>query len=207
VVIVVSDHGAKRMDGGFCVNEWLRREGYLSLTASPQGMTPFEKCSVDWSKTVAWGSGGYYGRIFLNVQGREPQGVVPPQDFERVRDELARKLEATPDHTGKPMGTKCLVPQRVYRECRNIQPDLIVYFGDLYWRAVGSLGHGSIYTFSNDTGPDDANHAEHGMMIVHDPRSRRRGPVRGHQLMDIAPTILRAFDLPIPSDMRGKPIV
>ena len=29
-VMVVSDHGVKKMDGGICINEWLRREGYLS---------------------------------------------------------------------------------------------------------------------------------------------------------------------------------
>ena len=34
-VLVVSDHGAKRMDGGICVNEWLRREGYLVLLEEP----------------------------------------------------------------------------------------------------------------------------------------------------------------------------
>ena len=47
------------------------------------------------------------------------------------------------------------------------------------------MGHGSIYTFSNDTGPDDANHAEHGMFIVYDPKQHEQGvswrpPVDGH---------------------------
>jgi predicted AlkP superfamily phosphohydrolase/phosphomutase len=205
-VLVVSDHGAKRMDGGFCLNEWLWKEGYLALNAPPQGVTPFEKCAVDWSKTTAWGAGGYYGRLFINTQGREPYGKVPAADFEKVRDEIAARLEAMPDHTGKPMGTKCLVPQRVYKECKNIPPDLIVYFGDLYWRSVGSMGHGSVYTFSNDTGPDDANHAEHGMFILSNPKATARGPLVGRQLMDIAPTILHAFGQPIPADMRGRVI-
>jgi len=205
-VIVVSDHGAKRMDGGFCLNEWLWKEGYLVLTTPPQGVTPFEKCAVDWSKTTAWGAGGYYGRLFINVQGREPYGRVPAADFEKVRNEIAARLEAMPDHTGKPMGTKCLRPQDVYRECKNIPPDLIVYFGNLYWRSVGSMGHGSVYTFSNDTGPDDANHAEHGMVIVHDPRQKQGREVVGRQLMDIAPTVLHAFGMPAPADMRGTVI-
>lgn len=205
-VIIVSDHGARRMDGGFCLNEWLWREGYLALKTPAQGVTPFEKCAVDWSKTVAWGAGGYYGRLFLNVQGREPFGVVPAADFERVRDEIAAHLEATPDHTGKPMATRCLRPQQVYKACRNIPPDLLVYFGDLYWRSVGSMGHGSPYTFSNDTGPDDANHAEHGIIVVHDPQNRQRGEIKGRQLMDVAPTILRLFGLPAPDDMRGSAI-
>jgi len=205
-VLVVSDHGAKRMDGGLCLNEWLWQQGYLTLKTPPQGVTPFEKCAVDWSKTIAWGAGGYYGRLFLNVQGREAQGVVPAADFEKVRAEIAAKLEAMCDHTGKPMGTKCLIPQHVYKECRNIPPDLIVYFGNLYWRSVGSMGHGSPYTFSNDTGPDDANHAEHGLFILYDPKQTRRGELVGHQLMDVAPTILQAFGMAIPADMQGRVI-
>ncbi|MGD8623411.1 MAG: alkaline phosphatase family protein, partial [Anaerolineae bacterium] len=75
-VLVVSDHGAKAMAGGICFNEWLKREGYLVLEYQPEGIVPLEKCEVDWSRTLAWGSGGYYARLFLNVKGREPEGVI-----------------------------------------------------------------------------------------------------------------------------------
>ncbi len=83
-VLVVSDHGVKRMDGGICVNEWLWREGWLSLRSTPpEGqITPFEQLDVDWSRTRAWGTGGYAGRVFLNVAGREPQGIVPQEAYE-----------------------------------------------------------------------------------------------------------------------------
>jgi predicted AlkP superfamily phosphohydrolase/phosphomutase len=69
IVMVVSDHGAQAMEGGFVVNEWLRREGWLALLDEPryEGIVPFEKVEVDWKKTTAWGAGGYYARIFLNV--------------------------------------------------------------------------------------------------------------------------------------------
>ena len=68
-VLVVSDHGAKPMVGGICFNEWLKQEGYLVLEHQPAGIVPLEKCEVDWSRTQAWGSGGYYARLFLNVKG------------------------------------------------------------------------------------------------------------------------------------------
>ena len=45
-------------------------------------------------------------------------------------------------------------------QVRGVAPDLLVYFDNLGWRSVGSFGHGDVYTFENDTGPDDANHAE-----------------------------------------------
>ncbi|MCD6289422.1 MAG: alkaline phosphatase family protein, partial [Anaerolineae bacterium] len=100
-IIVVSDHGAQRMDGGFCVNEWLVQEGYLVLKRKPAGIVMLEQCEVDWSRTRAWASGGYYGRIFLNVKDREPQGIIPMSRYEEERNILKEKLEATADHLGR----------------------------------------------------------------------------------------------------------
>src|SRR5207249_3852127 len=62
LVLVVSDHGAKKMDGGICFNEWLMREGYLTLATRPSKPTPIGQTAIDWTKTRAWGDGGYYGR-------------------------------------------------------------------------------------------------------------------------------------------------
>ena len=47
VVFVVSDHGAKRMEGGIRVNEWLRREGLLATVAEPQGISSLNDVGVD----------------------------------------------------------------------------------------------------------------------------------------------------------------
>jgi predicted AlkP superfamily phosphohydrolase/phosphomutase len=207
VVLVVSDHGAKHMEGGICINEWLRREGYLTLKEEPQEIVPLEKVEIDWGRTVAWGAGGYYGRLFLNVQGREPEGCIPAEDYERVRDEIAHKLTQITDEDGVNIGTLAYKPQDVYLQCRNIAPDLMVYFGNLDWRSVGSLGHGDIRTRENDIGPDDANHAQQGIFIMYDSRQSGRGRIEGLQIMDVAPTVLDLLGQPIPGDMQGKAIV
>ncbi|MDX2078330.1 MAG: alkaline phosphatase family protein [bacterium] len=206
VVMVVSDHGVKRMDGGICINEWLWREGWLHFKTPPsQGkITPFEKLDVDWSKTRAWGAGGYYGRIFLNVQGREPQGVIPADDFYRVRDELATAIKGIRGADGEALTHQIIIPQEVYSQVNGIAPDLMVYFGELAWRAVGSLGHGSHYTLENDTGPDDANHDTQGMFILHDPKGRGRGCITGENLLNIAPTVLDRMGVKIPAEMQGR---
>lgn len=206
LVLIVSDHGVTRMDGGICVNEWLWREGWLCLrTPPPEGViTPFEQLDVDWSKTRAWASGGYYGRVFLNVEGREPQGCIPPQQYEQVRTELASALSSITGPDGKFVGAQVFKPEEIYSEVRNIAPDLLVYFGRLHWRSVGSMGHGGHYTLENDTGPDDANHSTTGIFVLYEPGVSGRGTVAGHQLMDIAPTILHRFGLKIPPAMQGK---
>ena len=210
VVFVLSDHGAKNMDGGICINEWLRREGYLHLKEEPSSVGPLKVDQVDWSRTMAWGSGGYYGRLFLNVRGREPEGVVAPEDYERVREEIKAKLEALPDEQGRPLNNRVFKPEDIYRECRNIPPDLIIYFDDLAWRSVGSIGSRAVYTFEYDTGPDDANHAQHGIFTMWDPR-RRNGNNGSHRLenlhlLDVAPTILDVYGLPPAQGMRGRVI-
>ncbi len=193
-VLVVSDHGAKRMDGAICVNEWLRREGYLVLKEKPSGVQKLESSSADWRRTLAWGEGGYYSRIFLNVKGREPDGVVEANAYERVRDELIEGLENLGDEQGRPIGTRVYRPEDLYPVRRNIPPDLIAIFGDLHWRSVGSIGLGSPWTRENDMGPDDANHAQHGMFISTG-LPLPPGEVSGLKLLDIAALLRRTLGL------------
>ena len=206
-VLLVSDHGGQCMDGGVAINEWLIQKGYLVLHDYPAVPTRLEALKVDWSRTTAWGSGGYYGRLFLNVKGREPQGLIEPEAYEATRAKIAAELEALPDHEGKPMGTRVLRPESLYKTVRGAAPpDLFVYFGDLRWRSVGTIGSREIYTFENDTGPDDANHAPEGMLIAAGPGIPHRGPVEKMQLMDVSPTVLKLFGLDVPADMQGRVI-
>ncbi len=206
-VLVVSDHGAKRMDGGIRVNEWLRREGLLATTREPHGTERLADVGVDWAGTTAWGDGGYYARIFLNVRGREPEGTVVPADYERVRDDLVRRLEAIPDEHGNPIGTRVYKPEDLYEQVGGVAPDLIVHFGDLLWRAVGTIGGDEgIHTFENDTGPDDANHAQQGLLIMAGP-GIEPGPRDDMHLLDVAPTVLELLGLTGPAGMRGRTLL
>jgi predicted AlkP superfamily phosphohydrolase/phosphomutase len=202
-VLVVSDHGARPLMGGICINEWLMANGYLTINHVPDTPTPLDQVEVDWSKTQVWGAGGYYARIFLNVQGREPEGTVPLADYERVRSRLAEQLETLTDPDGNPLNVKAYKPQDIYQRVRGAAPDLIVYFDDLAWRSVGSVGINSFYTRENDTGPDDANHAPFGLMIFHDPKHPKDGQkLEGSQLYDIVPTLLHRYGIEAPKGLR-----
>jgi predicted AlkP superfamily phosphohydrolase/phosphomutase len=204
-VLVVSDHGARPLLGGICINQWLLQAGYLTLKETPTEPTPLDKLEVDWSRTKAWGAGGYYGRVFLNVKGREPQGIIPLAEYEQERTALAEKLTAIAAPDGQPLNNRAFKPQQIYQKVRGIAPDLIVYFGELAWRSVGIVGGDSIYTTDNDTGPDDANHAQYGMMIFHDPTQPKGGQIlEGAQLYDILPTLLGRFGITPPIGLRGK---
>lgn len=205
-VLVVSDHGARRLDGGFCVNEWLIREGDLVLHGYPERVTPFAELSVDWDRTRAWSEGGYYARVFLNVKGREPRGIIEPRDYEKVRDDLKARLEATTDEQGRPLGTRVFRPEEVYRDVRNVAPDLIVHFGGLAWRSIGGVGYPSLHVEENDTGPDDCNHSQFGAFVLAAPGSPLQGEIQGAHLLDIAPTLLALGGYDVPPTMQGTPL-
>jgi predicted AlkP superfamily phosphohydrolase/phosphomutase len=206
VVLVVSDHGSKRMDGGICFNEWLMRAGMLALRDTPRAPTPIGRVAIDWRRTRAWGDGGYYGRCFLNVRGREPEGTVDPGDYERVRDDLVAGIAAITDEQGRPLGSRAFRPEEIYRQVRGVAPDLLVYFGDLAWRSVGAVGMGGIHTFENDTGPDEANHDWHGILVLS--TAGAAAPLTGDlgvvSIYDVAPTVLTLLGCPVPPDMIGR---
>jgi predicted AlkP superfamily phosphohydrolase/phosphomutase len=204
-VLLISDHGAKRLDGGFCVNEWLRREGYLVLKNDPPAPgTPLSKCEVDWPHTAAWAEGGYYARIFLNVRGREPQGLVEPKAFERTRGNLAHHLAEIRDDRGQPLAAVSHLPQRLYRRVEGIAPDLITIFGDLHWRAAGTLGWNALHIFENDTGPDEANHAQDGFFTWVTPRVAPNPAPQSIDILDVYPTLLQQLGFPPSGDLAGK---
>jgi predicted AlkP superfamily phosphohydrolase/phosphomutase len=203
-VMVVSDHGAKAMLGGVCINQWLINEGFLCVRDTLSGRKRIEDCSIDWPQTRVWASGGYYGRVFFNVAGREPQGVVPLNEYEAFRSEMIARIESMPGPDGKPLGNKALRPEDLYRTVNGIAPDLSVYFGGLGWRSVGAVGFDSIYTFENDTGPDDANHDFHGIFIMDDRTGRSGVEMMDLKIVDIAPTILDLLGVDVPEDMQGK---
>jgi predicted AlkP superfamily phosphohydrolase/phosphomutase len=197
-VLVTSDHGARRLDGGFCVNEWLIREKLLVLERYPDAVTPFSGLAVDWGRTRVWSEGGYYARVFFNVQGREPEGTIPAAEYETFRDEMKARLEATIP------GTLVFKPEEIYRTVRNVAPDLIVHFGGLSYRSVGGVGYPELIVVENDTGPDDCNHAQHGSFILAGPRFPAVGELSGVRLLDIAPTLLELGGYDVPSSMQGR---
>ncbi len=206
-VMVVSDHGAKRMEGSLNVNDWLIQNGYLSLKEPVSGRTRFSEDRVDWTRTKAWAWGGYYCRIFMNVAGREPEGIILPERYENERDELAAALQAIPDDTGRPMQTVVHKPQDLYTgPYVDEAPDLLVYFDDLYWRAGQDIGNETLYSFDTEIGPDDAVHDYEGIYASVAPGHVESGHRQGLHLMDVAPTVLRLLNMPVPPEMEGEAI-
>jgi predicted AlkP superfamily phosphohydrolase/phosphomutase len=188
-------------------NDWLIRHGYLVLHDRPATPTPLTADRIDWSRTRAWGEGGYYGRLFLNVRGREPRGVVDPGDVERLLRELTAAIAEIEDPAGGRLGAEARRPADLYREVRGVAPELMVYFGDLRWRAAGSVGHPVLHSADNDSGPDDCNHDWNGVFVLRDGENDLGGRhLEGLRLIDLATSMLAASGLEPAANMQGRPI-
>jgi predicted AlkP superfamily phosphohydrolase/phosphomutase len=194
ITFVLSDHGSKGMLGAFCVNEWLESLGYLKYKTRPASVVDLDEAGIDWTKTKAWGWGGYYARIFFNVKGREQNGIVEPEDLEKEKKLLAEKAMKITDDKGGKLQNMVLVPEEIYGVANGDKPDLMIYFGDLDWRSAGTVGHNSMYLSENDTGPDDSVHSMNGIFMMYNPKKDLKGrEIKGAKIADIAPTLLKMF--------------
>jgi predicted AlkP superfamily phosphohydrolase/phosphomutase len=120
---------------------------------------------------------------------------------------MKAKFEGLVDDQGESLRTKVYVPEEIYRKVNGVAPDLIVHFGELYWRSIGSVGHGRLHLQENDTGPDGCNHALYGSFILAGGKSPLRGEVQGARLLDVAPTLLELGGYEIPASMQGESLV
>jgi len=193
-VIIVSDHGAQPMMGGIRINQWLINNGYLKLKYFPDKPTPLKKDMIDWSGTAAWGEGGYFGRIFLNIEGREPHGTIPPDMSDSFLEKLTRELRQMLGPDGNSLNNRVFQAKDVYKQTNGIPPDIFVYFGNLSWRSLSEVGSNQIFTLSNDAGPDGANHAVDGIFISNFKLDVDSG-INHLDISDIAPMILKIFNI------------
>lgn len=126
-LIVMSDHGFTRFDRALHLNTWLMKEGFLTLddpkNASDEELFPH----VDWSRTQAYAVG--LNGLYLNLQGREPQGIVAPgpQADALTKKLVAKLLESKDPDTGKPMvGGVTVTHDEFHGNMLDKAPDLLV---------------------------------------------------------------------------------
>lgn len=127
LLVVMSDHGFTTWRRAFNLNSWLRDEGYLAARDPKLENDPGYFTNVDWSRTRAYGLG--LNGLYLNLQGRERDGIVPAAEREALVSELRRKLLAVIDPaTGQPAITKVYRRDEVYTmtTSADLAPDLII---------------------------------------------------------------------------------
>jgi predicted AlkP superfamily phosphohydrolase/phosphomutase len=125
-VVVMSDHGFTSWRRTFHLNRWLEENGYLAVRSQTDRAAPLFG-NIDWTRTRAYGLG--LNGLYLNVRGREAQGIVEPGARAALADEIAAKLlQAIDPKTGQPAIAKMFRSDQAFHQVLRpaIAPDLIV---------------------------------------------------------------------------------
>ena len=161
---------------------------------------------VDWSRTVAYSFGRAVGPVYVNLRGREPQGIVEPgAEYEAVRDEIAhRALAFTDPRTGKRLAKAALRREEVYHG-RHLEqaPDLILIPADETSHVFGLSDFGS-WSLFEPAYRYTAVHRPNGVLAMRGPQVPAGQKIADARLEDLAPTILYAMGVPVPADMEGR---
>lgn len=126
-LVVMSDHGFASWRRSFHLNTWLKQEGFLTLANPARADDPGFFGNVDWSRTRAYAMG--LNGLYINVRGREGEGVVAPEDRDRVVAEISARLLQTIDPaTGLPAITRVFRREDIYTDAGLFDraPDLVI---------------------------------------------------------------------------------
>lgn len=133
-VVVMSDHGFSSWRRTFNLNTWLEREGYLALSEPPApGSNARLDAHVDWSRTRAYGMG--LNGLYVNLAGREREGVVPESERAALLREIAAKLEEVVDpETDKQVIRRVFISDQAFddRGYLEIGPDAVIGYAKTY---------------------------------------------------------------------------
>ena len=220
-VLIVSDHGFHTWRKAVNLNTWLVQEGYMTLKTQGTAQPGDKKLDdlfgggefwehVDWSRTRAYAMG--LGQIYFNLRGREAAGIVSPgAEARQLADDLSARLLTMVDPDD---GTR--IVRAVYKRddvysgaYLHNASELQVGMEDGYrvsWQTtLGGSPPGIVYPnmkkWSGDHGGYDF--ATTAGVLV----SNRRIAAAAPAIVDIAPTVLKFFGVPVPGDIDGKPML
>ncbi len=204
-VLIVSDHGMDKMEQRFNLNDWLIKKGHLTLTAEAKLLTTAGPKRleygpmIDWKKTVAVASGGYQGRIYLLEKNKEKRA--------KLKRSIMQQLAKIPGARGEQLENHVFDTATLYARVDSAAPDIIVYFDNLRYGVNNDVGNVGLYSTATTVGVDDAGHAPLGSIIIRSSDLLQTGDLGTLDILQVAPTILKALDLPEYKKLRGAPLL
>ena len=200
-IIAMSDHGFANFKRQFNLNTWLRDNGYLG----PPDSTAVLR-DVDWSQTRAYGMG--INGLYINLKGRERDGIVAPGECDELIDELAAKLEAVIDTNGNQVIRKAYRTDKAYSgSATELAPDIIVGYRRGYRASWATcLGDMTKEVLLDNDSAWSADHCADASEVPGVVFANKPIAAGTPALIDMAPTVLTEFGLEVPISMQGKNI-
>ena len=207
-LLVLSDHGFAPYNRSFNLNTWLLNNGYITLKSEPNPDQSQAFANVDWSRTRAYGLG--LNGLYLNLRGREREGIVEPGRTGRCAAEGDQGQASQRARSAEQSG--CRLPEwiaparciRVHtragsRSPRRLQPRLPRRMADHSRKLPGRV-------FENNTNPWSGDHCMDYTLVPGVLLSNRPIDAANPALTDIAPTIFAEFGIPPPDGMMGHSV-
>lgn len=204
-LFVLSDHGFCGFRRGVNLNAWLHRHGYLALKAGlTEGGDYFD--GIDWTRTRAYTFG--LSGVYLNLSGREAQGIVRPEQAGALKQELKAKLAGLADDDGsiaiRDVYDSAVIYNGPYLDAA---PDLILGFSAGYRASWGAaVGRVPTAVFEDNTKCWSGDHCVDPALVPGVLFSNRKMDAPDPGIEDMAPTVLRLFGIEPPGWMEGKSI-
>ena len=144
--LILSDHGFSTFGKKVHMNHWLLENGYLQMTENGSDLS-----SVNWSRTCAYAVG--LNSIYLNVAGREGQGLVSGDEVEGLLTEIRSKLLDWKDDRTPVIQKIRLKHETFSGPYTRFGPDLVVGYASGY-RASAETGLGKVPATSLEPNTD-----------------------------------------------------
>ena len=181
-MVVASDHGFTTLDHEVHCNAWLEEEGWLSYDGDDHS-----ELGDIAEETEAYSL--IPGRFYLNLEGREPRGSVPAEEYEDRRDELKAALEDFEGPNGEAVCERVVEKEEAFGGAHDdIAPDLVAIPSHGFDLKSGFKGHETVF----GTGPRNGMHSFDNAALLIDDGATVREDV---DLLDIAPTILDLMEI------------
>ena len=201
-LFVLSDHGFCSFRRGVNLNTWLQREGYLVLNKESGDYL----AGIDWTRTRAYTFG--LSGIYLNLEGREAQGIVSPAAADALRTELTEKLSGLRDAGTVAINAAWRAVDIYNGPYLGAAPDLIVGYAEGYrasWSAA--VGRVSPDVFEDNLKAWCGDHCVDPNLVPGVLFSNLAIKAENPGIEDMAPTALRLFAVAAPPWMEGAPVV
>jgi predicted AlkP superfamily phosphohydrolase/phosphomutase len=206
-LVVMSDHGFSQFRTQVNLNTWLEREGYLYLS-EPDSRSENEWLEgVDWTRTKAFAIG--LNSLYINVKGRDKNGIVEPEDREALAQEITAKLARWVDEdTGNLVVTQPLTREEAYSgpQLENA-PDILVGYGAGY-RASWATTSGEIPAVLLEPNINEwsGDHCVDARLVPGVLLTNRPLQMQSADLRDLTAAIVAYFGIELPEQLEGQPV-
>jgi predicted AlkP superfamily phosphohydrolase/phosphomutase len=208
LLLICSDHGFAQFGRQFHLNTWLRDNGWLQLKPGAEKKEETAITDVDWSQTAAYGIG--FNGLYLNLEGREGQGIVAPEKAPELAARISRELEAVVDgETGTAPVSRVYRREELYTgDLTPIMPELLVGYTPGYRSSspsvLGATGRAVIdinpWAWSGD-------HSMARDLVPGSLFASRAITTSTPSILDLPVTILDWFGVPRPEQMVGRSVL